>query len=79
MWRNTVRLLFVNVAVFKPVLGALSANDTVCESMELVAALGSALLQKCGGDVAHLAPAVGSSFYLRHTSTWLVFGIGLAR
>ena len=36
---------------------------TVCESMELIAALGSAFLRKRGGDVAYSVSAVGSSFF----------------
>ena len=47
-------------------LGALSINATVCEYMELVAVLGSALLRKCGGDVIYLVSAVGSPFFIPH-------------
>ena len=79
MWRDAVRSSSVDAAAYKPVLGALSINATVCEYMELVAVLGSAMLRKCGGNVAHLVLAVGPPFILRYTSTWLVFGIGLAR
>ena len=63
IWRDTVRLLSVNAAAYEPVLGALSVNATVCESMGLVAALGSALQRKCGGDVVYLVSVVGSFFF----------------
>ena len=63
IWRDTVRLLSVNAAAYEPVLGALSVNATVCESMGLVAALDSALQRKCGGDVVYLVSVVGSCFF----------------
>ena len=46
MWRDALCLLSINVAAYGPVLVAMSINATVCECMELVAVLGSALLRK---------------------------------
>ena len=73
-----VRSLSINAAAYDPVLGTLSVNATVCKSMELVAALGSALLRKSGALSLIWYRPLGHPF-LRHTSMWLVFGIGLAR
>ena len=39
---------------------------TVCESIDLVATISSALMRKCGGDVAYLVSAVGPSFFTPH-------------
>ena len=63
MWRDVVRSLPVDDAVYEPILCALSINAIVCKYMELVAVLGSALLQKCRGDVANLVSAVESPFF----------------
>ena len=79
MWRDAARSLSVDAAEYEPALGALSINATVCKYMELVAVLDSSLLRKYGGDVAFLVSAVGLPFFLRYTSTWLIFGIVLAR
>ena len=57
----------IDATAYDSVLGALSINTTACEYVELVAALGSALLRKCGGDVAYLVSAVGSPFFLYPT------------
>ena len=62
IWRDAVHFLSVDAAAHEPVRGALSVNATVCESMELVAASGLALVRKCGGAFAYLVSAVGSSF-----------------
>ena len=45
MWRDALRLLSTDVAAYEPVPGAISIMATVYEYMELVAVLGSALLQ----------------------------------
>ena len=56
----------LTLLLYEPVLGALSVNATVCESMELGAAVGSNLLRKPGGNVAYFVSAVGSSFFTPH-------------
>ena len=66
MWRNASRLFSVEVAAYEPILGALSINATMCEPMELFAAVRSALLQRCEGEVAYLVSAVGLSFGTLH-------------
>ena len=66
MWRDAVRSLSVDAAAYDSVLGALSINATACKFVELVAVLGSTLLQKCEGGVAYLVSAVGSSFVTPH-------------
>ena len=63
MWRGAVRSLSVDAAAYEPVLGSLSGNTTMFEHMQLVAAIGYALLRKCGGDVAYLISAVGSFIF----------------
>ena len=70
-WRDAVSPLFVDAVAYWPVLGALSVNATVCESMEVVAALGSGLLRKCRENVAYLASGVGTFYVTSH--------IGVAR
>ena len=67
MWHDAVRSLSVDAAAYDAVLDALSINATVCEYMELVAVLGSALLRKCTGNVAYLVSAVGSPLFTPHT------------
>ena len=70
MWRDAVRSLTVDTAAYDSVigyvLGTLSISATVCENMELVAVLSSALLRKCGGDIAYLVSAVGSPSFTPH-------------
>ena len=67
IWRDAVRSLPVDAAAYDSVLGTLSINATVCDYMELVAVLGSALVRKCGGNAAYLVSAVGSPlFYATH-------------
>ena len=66
MWRNAARSFSVEVAAYEPVLGALSINATMCEPMELFAAVRSPLLQRCEGEVAYLVSAVGLSFGTLH-------------
>ena len=66
MWREAVRSLSVDAAAYDFVLGALSINATVCEYEEVVAVLDSALLRKCGGDLACLVSAVGYFFHPTH-------------
>ena len=58
MWRDVVRSLSVDAVTYEPILDALSINTTVCEYIELVIVLGSALLRKCGGDVAYLVSGI---------------------
>ena len=53
MWRDAVSSFSVDAAAYDPVLITLSVKATVCMSLELVDALGSALLRRCGGDVTH--------------------------
>ena len=57
-----IPLLCINADAYEPVLGALSVNATMSESMYIVAASDSALLWKCGGAVTCLVSAVWSSF-----------------
>ena len=80
MGRDAVRSLFVDAAAYEPELGALSVNDIVYESLELVTVLDSTLLRKCRGDIAYFVSAVGSSFFTPRI-IWLVFdtSIDLAR
>ena len=59
MWRGAERSLSVDAAAYEPLLGALSVNAIVCESIELVSALGSAIPQKCGSDADYLVSAIG--------------------
>ena len=66
MWRNAARSFSVEDAAYEPVLGALSINATMCEPMALFAAVRSALLQQCEGEVACLVSAVGLSFGTPH-------------
>ena len=66
MWRNAARSISVEDAAYESVLGALSINATMCEPMALFAAVRSALLQRCEGEVAHLVSAVGLSFATPH-------------
>ena len=47
-------------------LGALSVNANMWESIELVPALGSALLRKCGSRATYLKSAVGPTFFTPH-------------
>ena len=63
MWRGAECALSVDAAAYEPLLGALSVNAIVCESNELVSALGSALLWKCGSDVGYLVSAIGLSLF----------------
>ena len=56
----------VDAAAYDYVLSALSINATACEYMKVVTVLGSALLRKCGSDVAYLVSAVGSPFFTPH-------------
>ena len=62
MWRDAARSFSVEDAAYESVLGALSINATMCEPMELFAAVRSAFLQRCEGEVAYLVSAVGLSF-----------------
>ena len=67
MWRDAVRSLFIDAAAYGPVLGALSINNsTVCEYMELITVVGSAMPRKCRGDVACFVSAVSSPFFTPH-------------
>ena len=66
MWRNAARSFSVEVAAYEPVLGVLSINATMCEPMELFAAVRSALLQRCEGEVAYFVSTVGLSFGTPH-------------
>ena len=68
MWRDAIRSLSVVAVAKESVLDALSANASVCESIERVAAVGFALLWKCGGDVACLVSVVGSLFFTPYTN-----------
>ena len=74
MWRNASRSFSVEDAAYEPVLGALSINATMCEPMALFAPC-------CSGVKARSLFWYRPLVYLlvRHTSTGLVFGIGLAR
>ena len=79
MWCNAARSFSVEDAAYEPVLGALSINaTTMSEPMALFAAVRSALLQRCEGEVAYLVSVVGLSFVTPHIDG-LVSGTGLAR
>ena len=66
MWRDAVRSLFVDATAYVSLLDASSINSVVCEYMELIAILGSALLRKSGRDAACLVSAVRSPFFTPH-------------
>lgn len=67
-WRDAIRSLTVDAAAYESVLGALSIEATVWEYMEIAAALGSTLLQKCGDDLAYVVSAVGSRVCTPHVN-----------
>ena len=66
MWRNAARSFSVEDAAYESVLGALSINATMCEPMELFAAVRPALLQRCEGEVAYLESTAGLYFGTPH-------------